>query len=161
MSNRIHLKDLAGINPAVLVDLPIDQLDLLLNEAQTEVVAAESVLENLKSTLAVRFESKAAELRRSVGKDTGTVRVIQGDYEVVANLPKKVEWDQKKVGAALDALEILEVDGVDMAKLVKVEIKIDERTFEALAPEHKAILLPARTVKAGKPTYALKPLAEV
>jgi hypothetical protein len=160
MSNRIHLEDLAGINPAVLLDLPIDQLDLLLSEAQENVTAADAVLETLKSILAVRFESKAAELRRSAGKDTGTVRVIEGDYAVVADLPKKVLWDQGKIGAALDALDTVEV-AIDMAKLVKVEIKINERAYEALAPEHKAILLPARTVQTGKATYSLKPLAEV
>jgi hypothetical protein len=160
MSNRIHLEDLAGINPGVLLDLPIDQLEMLLSEAQSNVDAATSVLDGLKSILVARFESKAAQLRRAAGKDTGTVRVIHGDYEVVANLPKRVEWCQKTIGAALDALDATDCD-VPMSKLVKVDIKISEGYYEQLKPEHKAILLPARTVKTGKPTYSLKPLAEV
>ncbi len=160
MSNRIHLEDVTATNAAVLLDLPIDQLDLLLSEAQANVIAADSVLEILKSALAVRFEAKAAELRRAAGKDTGIVRVVQGDYEVVADLPKKATWDQAKIGAALDALETIDRT-VDMSKLVKVEIKINERAFLDLPPEHQAVLLPARTVKTGKPTYSLKPLAEV
>jgi hypothetical protein len=160
MSNRIHLEDLAGINPKALLDLPIDQLDLLLSEAQANVDTATSVLDGLKSILVSRFESKAAELRRAKGKDTGIVRVIQGDYEVVADLPKKVTWDQKTIGAALDALEAVDCD-VPMSKLVKVEIKISEGYYEQLTPAQKAILLPARTVKTGKATYSLKPLAEV
>lgn len=161
MSNRIHLEDVTATNASVLIDLPIDQLDLLLGEAQANVTAADAVLEVLKSSLAARFETRAVAARRSAGKDTGTVRVIQGDYEVVADLPKKVTWDQEKIGTALDALDTLEVSGVDMAKLVKVEIKINERAFQELAPEHQAILRPARTVNTGKPTYSLKPLAEV
>jgi hypothetical protein len=160
MSNRIHLEDLPGINPAVLLALPIDQLELLVSEAQEQANAAGAVLDNLKSIVATRFEAKAAELRRAAGKDTGVVRVIEGDYEVVADLPKKVIWDQKTISAALDALYAVG-DEVDMAKLVKVEIKINERAFQDLAPEHQAILLPARTVNTGKPTYSLKPLAEV
>lgn len=157
MSNRIHLEDVSAVNAAVLLDLPIDQLDLLLNEAQSNVTAAEAVLEILKTVLSVRFEKPAAEMRRSAGKDTGTVRVVQGDYEVMAELAKKVLWDQEKLPDLLDKL-IAPVE--TLSKLVKVEIKINERVFEALAPEHKALLMPARVVKTGKPTYSLKPLAE-
>lgn len=160
MSNRIHLEDVTATNASVLIDLPIDQLDLLLGEAQANVAAAGAVLEALKSALAARFETRAVAARRSKGKDTGIVRVIQGDYEVVADLPKKVTWDQKTIGAALDALESVDCD-VPMSKLVKVEIKISEGYYEQLKPEHQAILLPARTVKTGKPTYSLKPLTEV
>lgn len=159
MSNRIHLEDLPGINPKVLLDLPIDQLELLVGEAQANVDEATATLNLLKSIIATRFESKAAELRRAKGKDTGIVRVVEGDYEVVADLPKKVTWDQDKVGAALDALYAIGV-ATDLNKLVKVEIKINERAYDALPDEHKTILLPARTVTTGKPTYSLKPLAE-
>jgi multidrug resistance efflux pump len=160
MSNRIHLEDLPGINPKVLLDLPIDQLELLVSEAKANVAAADAVLDNLKSILETRFERKAADARRAKGKDTGIARIIEGDYEVVADLPKKILWDQKTIGPALDALQAIDND-VDMAKLVKVEIKINERAYEQLAPEHQAILQPARTVNTGKPTYSLKPLAEV
>jgi hypothetical protein len=160
MSNRIHLDDLAEINPAVLQDLPLDQLEMLVSEAQANATAATAVLDTLKSAVAVRFERKASELRRAAGKDTGIVRVIEGDYEVVADLPKKVTWDQKAIGPALDALLAIDND-VDMTKLVKVEVKINERAFQDLVPEHQAILLPARTVNTGKATYSLKPLAEV
>jgi hypothetical protein len=160
MSNRIHLEDVTALNASVLLALPIDQLELLLSEARQAVEAAKGTLDLLTGAIETRFAAKAADLRRAKGKDTGTVRVIQGDYEVVADLPKKVTWDQSAIGAALDALDCVEHD-VDMSRLVKVEIKIDERAYEALAPEHQAILLPARTVKTGKATYSLKPLAEV
>jgi hypothetical protein len=160
MSNRIHLEDLPGINPKVLLDLPIAQFELLVSEAKANVATADAVLDGLKSILATRFERKAADARRAKGKDTGIVRVIEGDYEVVADLPKKVTWDQKAIGPALDALEAIGSD-VPMSKLVKVEIKISEGMYEQLAPEHKAILQPARTVKTGKPTYSLQPLTEV
>jgi hypothetical protein len=160
MSNRIHLEDVTALNAAALLDLPIDQLDLLLTEAQATVAAADGVLEILKSVLATRFESRASDLRRAKGKDTGIVRVVSGDYEVVADLPKKVTWDQKAIGSALDALEVAGCD-VPMSKLVKVEIKISEGYYEQLKPEHQAILRPARTVKTGRATYSLKPLTEV
>jgi hypothetical protein len=159
MSNRVHLQDVTATNAAALLDLPIDQLDLLLTEAQETVTAADAVLEILKSVLATRFETRAAGLRRAQGKDTGIVRVIQGDYEVVADLPKKATWDQKAIGPALDALETVDRT-IDMNKLVKVEIKINERAYLDLAPEHQAILRPARTVTTGRATYSLKPLTE-
>jgi hypothetical protein len=115
---------------------------VLLTEAQANVTAADAVLETLKSVLAARFETRAVALRRSAGKDTGIVRVIQGDYEVVAELPKRVKWDSKKLPDLLDSLP------ADVAKdLVRVKIDIDERAFLGLSDLHKAALLPARTVE--------------
>ena len=160
MSNRIHLEDVAHTNAAVLVDLPVDQLYLLASEADEAAKAAANINNIVKSAIAAKFETRAVSERRSQGKDTGTVRLIQGDYEVVANAPKRVEWDQAKLPNLLDRLSVDLGDSL-LDKLVKVEIKIDERAFLALDLDHQAILMDARTVKTGRAVYEILPLAEV
>lgn len=159
MSNRIHLDDVAALSAGALLELPVDQLDLLLSEAAAVVAEATSALNHLKGSLQARFEGLAADARREQGKDTGTVRVFHGDYEVVATLPKKVEWDQKTLPRLLDTL-CDDIPGPVLERLVRVKVELDERTFEDLPDDVRAALMPARTVKTGKPTYELKPLAE-
>jgi hypothetical protein len=155
MSNRIHLEDVPSSDSWTLSDLPIDQLDLLVSEAKAAADEATATLKKLDAAVAIRFNDAAADARRDEGKDTGTVRLGVGDYEVVANLPKKVRWDQNKLPDLLDQLPASVTKG-----LVKVEIKIDEREYLKLPDHHKAALMAARTVETGKPTFEIKLLAE-
>lgn len=158
MSNRIHLEDVPSSDAWTLSSLPIDQLVMLITEARAAADEATATLKKIDAAVAIRFNDAAADARRDDGKDTGIVRLGEGDYEVVANLPKKVEWDQSKLPDALDKLPL---SRKVLEKLVKVEIRIDERTFQSLALEHQHVLMRARTVKTGKPTFEIKRLAEV
>ncbi|MGR3443355.1 hypothetical protein DU478_00595 [Thalassococcus profundi] len=45
-------------------------------------------------TLIDKYGDHAQEARRAEGKDTGTVRLQDGPVTVVAELPKRVDWDQ-------------------------------------------------------------------
>lgn len=156
MSNRMRLEDVHNSDAWTLSELPIDQLELLVSEAKAAVTDAAATLKKLDAAVDIRFHDRAADARRDEGKDTGTVRLGEGDYEVIANLPKKVKWDQNKLPDLLDQLPS------SVAKrLVKVEIKIDERAYLDLTPANQSILLAARTVETGKPTFEIKLLAEV
>lgn len=156
MSNRVYLKDVHELDAKDLAALPIDQLDLLISEAADQIDDYKLIQAKLDAALAIRFAERTTAERHAQGKDTGTVRLAEGDYEVVANLPKRVKWDSNKLPALLDRLP------PDVAnKLAKVEIKIDERAFLGLPDEYRAVLLPARTVETGRASYELKPLAEI
>jgi hypothetical protein len=52
------------------------------------------VKEWLDGAIALRYAEQAARLRHQQGKDTGTVRFEDGDVTVVAELPKRIDWDQ-------------------------------------------------------------------
>lgn len=155
MSNRMHLEDVPDSDSWTISELPIDQLELLVSEAKAFLNDAAATLKKIDAAVAIRFHDRAADARRDGGKDTGTVRLGEGTYEVVATLPKRVKWDQGKLPDLLDQLP----PGVAKG-LAKVEIKIDERAYLDLPDHHKAALLAARTVETGKPTYEIKPLTE-
>ena len=38
-----------------------------------------------------------SQCRAEAGKDTGTVRFVDNDFTVIADLPKRVKWDQAKL----------------------------------------------------------------
>jgi hypothetical protein len=155
MSNRMHLEDVPDSDSWTISELPIDQLELLVSEAKAFLSDAAATLKKIDGALAIRFNDRAAGSLREDGRDTGTVRLDEGDYEVVATLPKRVKWDQNKLQDLLDQLPS------SVAKtLVKVEIKIDERAYLGLPAHHKAALVAARTVETGKPTFEIKPPTE-
>ena len=74
--------------------LPAAVLALLQEEAEEAAKAARHLADWLNGAIALRYGDRAAAARRAEGKDTGTVRFEDGEVTVIADLPKKVEWDQ-------------------------------------------------------------------
>ena len=92
----------------------------------------------------------AAEARRACGKDTGTVRLVDGDYTVVADLPKRVDWDQEVL--AQIARNIAD-SGEDPAEFIDTKLTVSERKYGALPEAWRKGFEPARTVRTGKPKF--------
>ena len=108
----------------------------------------------LDGVLDRRYAPIAAELRSRDGKDTGTVRFEDGAVTVVADLPKKVEWDQEQLAATVERIR---ASGDDPAEYVETAFKVPERKYGAWPAHIRAAFEAARTVKTGKPTFTLKP----
>ena len=92
-------------------------------------------------------------LRQQAGKTTGTVRFEVDGHTVIADLPKRVEYDQAKLK---DAVEALRKWGENPEDYVGLEVKVAEATYTAWPPAVRQLFEPARTVKTGKPTYQLE-----
>ncbi len=94
MSNRIQLEDIRAMPVGEIAALPAEQLALLQEDAEAALTAAKKLKEWLDGAIALRFGERAQTARRDAGKDTGTVRLVEDGVIVVADLPKRVEWDQ-------------------------------------------------------------------
>ena len=137
-----------------MLNLPAGELALLpvelLASLQAELAHAQSQLRaafaRFSTALEVRYATRAAEVREASGKDTGTVRLNDGDYTVIADLPKRVEWDQEKL--ALMA-QNLAASGEDPAEFIETKLSISERKYGALPEAWRKGFEPARTVKVG------------
>ena len=81
--------------------LPADLLAVLQEEAEEAAKAARSLADWLNGAIALRYGDRAAAARRAEGKDTGTVRLDDGEVTVIADLPKKVDWDQGELGRSV------------------------------------------------------------
>ena len=132
--------------------LPADLLAVLQEEAEEAAKSARSLADWLNGAIGLRYAERAAAARRADGKDTGTIRLDDGEVTVIADLPKKVEWDQAELGqtgrriraAGDDPDEYVETTLPGLRAQVRCLACRDPQGFEA-----------ARTVKPGKPTFRL------
>ena len=152
--NRPSLGDLIGMPVGDVAALPTEILALLQEEADEALRRAKAAKDWLDGALNRKYSALAAEHRRLEGKDTGTVRFDDGGVTVVADLPKKVEWNQDQLASIVQRIR---ASGDDPAEYVDLAFKVPERKYGAWPGHIRTAFEPARTVKAGKPTFTLKP----
>jgi len=152
MSNRIHLNDLPNMPVGDIAGLPADQLTLLQEEADEALRSAKLARDWLDGALALKYGDTAAKARQAAGKDTGTVRFDDGAVNVVADLPKKVDWDQAQLAALVESIR---AEGDDPSEYVDIAFKVLERKYAAWPSAIRAAFEAARTVRVGKPSFRL------
>ncbi len=151
--NRPTLESVRHASIGDLLTLPAEHLALLQQDAREAVEAAKRTQDWIEGVIARRYADRAAEARRAAGKDTGTIRLQDGEVEIVAELPKKVRWDQPKLAQAVATLRGW---GEDPSDYVATELRVPEARFTAWPPRIRALFEPARTVAAGRPSYSLE-----
>src|SRR5690606_17289463 len=92
--NRITLDNLPTMLIGEIAALAGDQLALLKHDADERLRAAKTLCDWLDGAIALKYGDQAQDARRSEGKDTGTIRLQDGPVTVVAELPKRIDWDQ-------------------------------------------------------------------
>jgi len=152
--NRPSLADMMRLPLGEAASLPAEMLALLQEEADEALRNAKTAKDWLDGVLDRRYATIASEHRRREGKDTGTVRFDDGGITVVADLPKRVEWDQEKLAATVERIR---ASGDDPAEYIYLAFKVPERKYGAWPGHIRTAFEAARTVKAGKPTFTLKP----
>jgi uncharacterized coiled-coil protein SlyX len=148
-----------------LINLPVGEIALLLVDLlaalQCEIDAAakqmKAVTTRFNTALEVRFAARAAEVRSASGKDTGTVRFDEGDFTIVADLPKRVDWDQNRLAAMVERIRAA---GDDPAEYVEISFKVPERNYVAWPVAIREGFEPARTVRTGTLSVTLIPAEE-
>ncbi|MDP7152454.1 MAG: hypothetical protein QGI70_15980, partial [Paracoccaceae bacterium] len=120
--------DLPSLSAAEVAALPVELLAILQREIDERLKRDKAAKTRFDAGLAVRYATRAAEERQVSGKDTGTVRFDDGDFTVVADLPKRVDWDQAQLG---DVVERIRASGDDPAQYVDITIKVPERKYAA------------------------------
>ncbi|MSU91860.1 hypothetical protein GE300_19995 [Rhodobacteraceae bacterium 2CG4] len=138
--------DLPSLSPAEIAALPVELLAILQCEIDARLKRDKAAKARFDSGLAVRYADRAAEARQTAGKDTGTVRFDDGDFTVVADLPKRVDWDQERL---VEMVERIRAARDDPAQYVDVSIKVPERKYAAWPDAIRAGFEPARTVRPG------------
>lgn len=151
-SNRIRLDDLRRMAVGDIAALPADQLALLQDEADETLRQAKTTCDWLDGAVALKYADRAQAVRQAADKDTGTIRFDDGAVTVIADLPKRVDWDQQKLAALIERIR---ADGDDPDEYVDVAIKVPERKYTAWPGHIREAFEPARTVRAGKPSFKL------
>lgn len=131
---------------------PAEELAVLQEEADDALKAGKTLKEWLDGAIALRYCERAAQARADAGKDTGTVRFADCAVTVVADLPKKVEWDQRQLAVLVERIR---ASGENSADYVSIEFTVSERAYGAWPESIRKAFAPARTVRTGKPAFRL------
>ncbi|MCA3559898.1 MAG: hypothetical protein IOC82_02575 [Aestuariivirga sp.] len=150
--NHITLEALPRLPIAEIVALPAGELARLQREADDALRKAKFTVTWLDSALTQKYADRARQARAEGEKDNGTVRFEDDGVTVVADLPKKVEWDQRDLA---DLVERIKAEGEDPRDYVEVSLKVSERKYGSWPTHIRSLFEPARTVRAGKETFEL------
>ncbi len=151
--------------PEQILSTPVGDLALhssealfqLQNDAADLQTLAKAIVDHIGRALDLKYAKRAHELRLAAGKDTGVVHFDDGQVQVTADLPKKVEWDQKKLA---DLVRRMTANGDNPAEYVEISYRVSETKFNAWPETLKSAFTPARTLKTGKPGFRLALLKE-
>jgi len=155
--NRISLDALLMMPIDGIAALPVELLALLHAEAAEALAKARCLKDRLDSGIDAKYRERAALLRRNAGKDTGAVRIADGDTIVIADLPKRVKWEQRQLEAIVERIR---AGGENPADYVATEFTVSERAYGVWPSSIRAVFEPARTVEPGKPAYRFEQIKE-
>ncbi|MCI5076823.1 hypothetical protein [Oricola sp.] len=152
--NTPSVDDMLNMPAGDLAQMPVALLAALQAELDHAGKQLKAATARFNTALEVRYATRAAEARRACGKDTGTVRLVDDDYTVVADLPKRVDWDQEAL--AQIARNIAD-SGEDPAEFIDTKLSVSERKYGALPEAWRKGFEPARTVRTGALKVTLEP----
>ncbi len=152
--NTPSVDDMLNMPTGDLAQMPVELLAGLQAELAHAAKQVKAANAKLSAALEVRYATRAVEACRACGKDTGTVRLADGNYTVVADLPKRIDWDQDKL--AQIAQNIAD-SGEDPSEFIDTTLKVSERKYGALPEAWRKGFEPARTVKTGALKIMLEP----
>ena len=141
-----------AIAPAELAQKSADALFEIKNNAADRLTQARTLAAHIDRALDLKYADRARAFRLSAGKDTGVVHFDDGAVRITADLPKKVDWDQKQLAAIHQRIA---ASGDNPAEFIETSFHVSETKFNAWNQSLKDAFIPARTVKTGKPDFRL------
>jgi len=129
-----------------------EDLFRLKSEATDRQTSAKAIVDHIDRALDLKYSERARRLRLEAGKDTGVVHFDDGDVRITADLPKKVEWDQKQLANISSRIAAV---GENPAQYLEISYRVSETKFGAWPESLKNSFVVARTVKTGKPDFRL------
>ena len=140
-----------------LAKQPSQALFQIKSDAADLLAAAKTIVEHVDRAVELKYVHRARQLRLAAGKDSGVVHFDDDQVRVTADLPKKIEWDQKQLA---DIARRIAASGDDPTQYVEVSYRVSETRFNAWPESLKSAFAPARTLKTGKPGFRLALLQE-
>ncbi len=143
--DRLAIGDIAALPAELLLDLQTTAL--------AETARVKRLRDRLEAGIAQRYEAAATTERTAQGKNSGTVRVEDEGVVVVADLPKKVSWDQDRLAAMAERIRTA---GDDPTEYLEIADLVPERLFGAWPEALRDGFADARSETTGKPVYRLE-----
>jgi hypothetical protein len=153
LGNAPGLTDLDRLSIGDIAALPPDLLLTLQEAALTETARVKRLRDRLEAGIVQRYEAAATAERAVQGKTSGTVRIEDAGVVVIADLPKKVTWDQDRL-AAMSAR--IRAAGDNPTEYLEIAYRVSERRFGAWPEALREGFAAARSETTGKPVFRLE-----
>ena len=150
--NHITLDALVRLPMSEIVALPAVELARLQKEAEDALRKAKLTVAWLDGALNQKYAERAKVTRADAGKDFGVVRLTDDGVTVVADIDKRVEWDESQLSALMERIA---ADGENPRDYVEGSLRVSERKYAAWPPHIRRVFEPARTVRTGKESFEL------
>jgi RNA polymerase sigma-70 factor (ECF subfamily) len=99
-SSGVNMKNLSVLETSdakEISELDVHDLMDLSDQVAKLISHAKELKEKLDDALHLRFSETVKNNLRNENKDTGTTRFFDGAFQIVAEVPKKVTWDNEKM----------------------------------------------------------------
>jgi len=146
------LHQLLATSASELAEQSSQALFQIKSDAADLLAAAKTIVEHVDRAVELKYAHRAQQLRLAAGKDSGVVHFDDDQVRVTADLPKKVEWDQKQLA---DITRRIAASGDDPSQYIEVTYRVSETKFNAWPESLKSAFVPARTLRTGKPAFRL------
>ncbi|MFT3687752.1 hypothetical protein [Paenirhodobacter sp.] len=153
LGNAPRFDDLKGLAIGDIAALPPDMLLTLQEAALAETARVKRLRDRLEAGIGQRYEAAAATARAAQGKTSGTVRIEDDGITVIADLPKKVSWDQDRLAAMAARIA---ASGDDPTEYLEIAYRVSERRFGAWPEAMREGFASARSETTGKPVFRLE-----
>lgn len=153
------------IFPADIAEMSISQLAALPAAQKHEIDKnLDAAIDWLKKARA-RFDAaldqcygkQARAALRESGRDFGTAHISDGPLHIKFELPKKVSWNQKRLG---EIAERIVASGEKVESYLDIKLSVSESRYTNWPPALREQFAAARTVDAGKPVFRLAMINE-
>ena len=150
--NRITLDNLDQQPLGAIIALPADDLVPLQAEVEEHFRKAKQLRDWFNGALIQKYEHRAQTERLVANKDSGPVRFQDGPVTVIADAPKRVEWDQVALAAMAERIR---ASGDNPTDYLEITFSVPERRFSAWPPAMRDGFAGARTLRIGRQTFSL------
>jgi hypothetical protein len=144
--------ELAEMSVGQLAKLPPHQMHEVATHLNDLIDWANQAKTKLDSALEQRFGESARTALRDSGRDFGTTHITEDSLRIKFELPKRINWDQKQLA---EIAERIVASGKRVEDYIDVKLSVSESRFAHWPPEIQEPFVTARTVKAGKASFAL------
>lgn len=151
--NVPKFEDLDRLSIGEIADMPPDLLLALQEAAASETARVKRLKDRFEAALAQRYGAATEVERAAQGKTSGTVRVEDDGIVVIADLPKKVSWDQDRLAAMAERIRAA---GDDPTEYIEIAYRVPERRYGAWPDAMREGFAAARSETTGKPVFRLE-----
>jgi hypothetical protein len=154
----IHLPTpFLDLSAQVIRDLPLDNVSALqrfIAESKSELATLANMVQ---AGLEMGYAEEAKAQLLAQGKDTGTVHLDDGGYDISVEIGKDVKYDPKGLA---ELVAKIEATGGDPREYIEIKYSVSEAKFKAWPQSLRAPFEALRTVTPKAPKFTLRRVGE-